>query len=120
MLLQHGAKRDAVDNSGRTALHHASYKCWDEASTNVVELIIEELIQTAKRRPDSLCAFIDKQDRKGKTALHGAAYRGQLKAVKTLLDCKADVKVKDLLGCTPLLAAANAKDVDEVNHFNVV
>jgi len=116
VLLQYGAKRGSVDNDGRTALHYVAGKCIDE---KVVEPIIKELITTAKRRPDALAAFVDRQDRRGqKTALHRAAYHGQLKAVETLLDCKADVKVKDRHGCTPLLAAANAKDVDEVGSLN--
>ena len=119
VLLQYGAKRGAVDNDGRTALHYVCYKCNDDASAKIVECVIKELITTAKRRPDALAAFVNRQDNKGKTALHRAAYHGQVKAVKTLLSCDADVRVKDKQGCTPLLAAANAKDVDEVNN-NVI
>jgi len=117
VLLQYGAKRSAVDRDGRTALHYVLYKCSDEEAAKTVEYIIKELITTAKRRPDALSAFINRQDNKGKMALHRAAYHGQLQAVQTLLSCKADVRVKDKQGCTPLLAAANAKDVDEVNYL---
>lgn len=117
VLLQYGAKRGAVDKDGRTALHYVSYKCNDEEAAKTVEYIIKELITTAKRRAETLDVFVDRQDKKGKTALHRAAYHGQLKAVQTLLSCKADVRVKDKQGRTPLLAAANAKDVDEVNGF---
>jgi len=115
VLLQYGAKRNAVDKDGRTALHYVAYKCSDEESAKTVERIIRELITTAKRRSDALSAFVNRTDMKGKTALHRAAYHGQLQAVQTLLDCQADVRVKDRQGCTPLLAAANAKEVDEVN-----
>jgi len=117
VLLQYGTKRGAVDKDGRTALHYVSYKCSDEEAENIVELIIKELITTAGGRPDTLSEFVDRQDNKGKTALHRAAYRGQFRAVQTLLDCKADVRVKDEHGCTPLLAAATAKNVDEVGNF---
>jgi len=81
----------------------------------VVELIVKELVTTSTRRPDRLSAFVDRQDNKGKTALHRAAYHGQLRAVQALINCHADVSVKDHRGCTPLIAAANAKDVDEVS-----
>jgi len=117
VLLQYGARRDAVDKDGRTALHYVAYKCSDDEATKTVERIIRELITTAKRRPDALSAFVNRTDMKGKTALHRAAYHGQLQAVQTLLGCHADVRAKDRLGCTPLLAAANAKDVDEVTYM---
>lgn len=115
VLLQHGAKRGAVDRDGRTALHYASFKCSDEEAERRAEFIVTELITTAKRSPDIISAFVDRPDNKGKTALHRASYHGQLRAVQTLLKCKADVKVKDNHGRTPLLAAASAKDVDEVS-----
>ena len=79
-----------------------------------MELIIRELTKAAKGRPDTRKAFVDRQDNKGKTALHRAAYHGELRAVQALLNCRAEVKVKDQQGCTALLAAANARDVDEV------
>ena len=115
----YGARRGVIDKDGRTALHYASHRSGgggDEDSANVVESLIKELITTSTRRgPDALSAFVDRQDGKGKTALHRAAYHGQLRAVQTLIGCNADVRVKDKLGCTALLAAADAKDVDEVN-----
>jgi len=93
---------------GRTALHYVSYKCNDENEAKIVESIVKELITTAKRSPDTINAFVNKQDKKEKTALHRAAYHGQLRAVQALLNCKANVTVRDKQGCTALLAAASA------------
>jgi len=112
--LQHGAKRSAVDKDGRTALHYVAYKCADEAA-KVVELIVKELVTTARRRPEAVDAFINRKDNKGKTAVHLAAHHGQLTAVRALLNRQADVGVRDRHGCTPLHAAASAKNVDEVS-----
>jgi len=115
VLLESGAKRGAVDKDRRTALHYVAFKCADDAATKVVDLIVKELVTTARRRPEAVAAFVNRQDSKGKTALHLAAHHGQLTAVRSLINCNADVSVRDKLGCTPLHAAASAKDVDEVS-----
>lgn len=113
MLLQHGAKRAVVDRFGRTALHYVL--CSDEEQKEQVRLIVKELVTTSKRSPNALSAFVDRRDNKGKTALHRAAHHGQLSAVQTLLHCQASVMITDQQGSTPLIAAASAKDVDEVS-----
>ena len=120
MLLQNGARRGAVDKTGRTALHYvALYKCSDEEAAKTVELLVDELITTARRRPDAVGALVNRQDVKGKTATHLAAQHGQLTAVRALLGRGADVSVRDRHGCTPLHAAANAKVTDEVSVSSV-
>ena len=118
MLLQNGARRGATDRSGRTALHYvALYRCVDEDAAKLVELIVGELVATARRRPDAAVgAFVNRQDVKGKTALQLAAHHGQLTAVRALIGRGADVGVADKHGCTPLHAAANAKVTDEVSE----
>ncbi|KAK3332873.1 hypothetical protein B0T19DRAFT_457863, partial [Cercophora scortea] len=81
--------------SGRTPLHLAALNGKTE--------LIAELAGRPKFRD-----LVNIPDATGQTALHLAAFRGHLGTVKRLLDCKADITIRDNLGKT---AADRATDM---------
>lgn len=117
LLAQNGAKCDAVDHVGCTALAQA---------LNRPELLRAHLEVGAD--PDAVCqgrsALMDATDRgltepvrvllaagadpnlrdgKGRTALHRACLRHQVEVVTALIEHKADLNAQDLWGRTPLM-----------------
>jgi ankyrin repeat protein len=75
-LVSSGANVDALDNSGRTALHHICRRCGDE--TEVATDITKALLD-AHAQPDI-------PDRDGMKPLHYAVYQNAPKIVRLLLD----------------------------------
>ena len=62
-------------------------------------------------RPD------DHRDADRWTALHHASCTGHTDIVRELVECRADVKAKDLKDCTPLHLAAQYDHVQVVEHL---
>jgi ankyrin repeat protein len=92
LLLEKGAKIEAKDSEGRTALFIAA----NRGNTDVVKLLLEK------------GANIDvKNTVTGETALHMAAVRGNVEIVMLLLEKGgANIEAKDIWGNTPLIRAA--------------
>ena len=92
VLLDHGAKVDAVDNLGRTPLHNVSRGKYDsnEAGISVAQLLL--------RRGGN----VNRQSKYQRTPLHFASYNGKLDIAQVLLDHGAKVGAVDALGRTPL------------------
>jgi len=80
----------AVGNTGRTALHDASW--WGHAK------VAKKLLGAG--------ANVNAADSSGSTPLHDASRRGHAKVAKTLLDAGANVNAADNYGNTPLSSAS--------------
>lgn len=91
-LLEAGADAAAVDEEGKTPLHHA-------AAFGSVE--ITELLLKAK-------ADVDRSSKTGLTAFHTAASANNGKVITVLADAKGDINAGDEDGNTPLHAALMA------------
>jgi uncharacterized protein len=76
VLLAHGAHPDAVDDSGRTALHLACEKGQEQ----IVRLLLQKGAQ------------LDLKDDSGMTALHLAATSGSEGTILALLEQSADIR----------------------------
>jgi hypothetical protein len=93
ILLGHGAKVDAQDDEGVTALYHAV----EFGKTNLVRFLLENGADPGIR--------MARGSLKGRTPLHVAAGKGSVEIVKALLEFKAPANVVDREGATPLLLA---------------
>ena len=94
LLLDHGAKVGAVDDSGETAFHDVCQGECDseEASINVVRLLLQR----------GHGVDVDARQKDLRTPLHIASYNGKPEIVRLLLDNGAKVDAVDDLGNTPL------------------
>lgn len=97
LLLQAGAKVDAVDHNGMTLL--AGYGFFDP---NVTRILLEA------------GAKVNATDGKGETALMKASGYGFKQAVKVLIEHQADVNLKDVTGRTALMHAAAGRFSDAI------
>lgn len=97
LLLQAGAKVDAVDHNGMTLL--AGYGFFDP---NVERVLLES------------GANVNATDSKGETALMKASAFGFKQAVKILIEHHADVNLKDSEGRTALMHAAAGRFSDAI------
>jgi ankyrin repeat protein len=93
ILLGHGARVDARDDDGVTALYHAV----EFGKTNLVRFLLEKGADPAIR--------MARGSLKGRTPLHDAAARGRKEIVEALLTFKAPADAVDSQGATPLLLA---------------
>ena len=89
-LIKEGKNVNAVDDDGKTALHHVAYIGY----TDVVTLLMDN------------GATVNVVDSKDKTPLHLAAEKGHTEVVKSLLDNGARTNISDGLDMTPLKLAA--------------
>ena len=106
LIEEQGAKVDARDDDGETALHAAAEK----ARIDFVKYLVKK------------GADVNAKDDDGETPLHAAAdeddretdatRKDRVKVVKFLLDKGADVAAKDRDGETPAHVAADAKKAD--------
>jgi truncated hemoglobin YjbI len=101
LLLQFGADTNAADRFGHTPLYSVSNECAAVSGGEVVRLLAQA------------GANVDIQDKvKRCAALHMAARRGNVGVAAALLDCGANIEVRDSLGETPLRRAVNCSKVE--------
>jgi hypothetical protein len=93
LLLAHGARVDAKDDDGITAL----YLAVESGKTGLVRLLLEKGADPGVQMARGM--------EKGRTPLHVAAGKGNVEIVKALLEFKAPANVVDHEGATPLLLA---------------
>lgn len=98
-LLARGAKVDAEDRLGKSALHYAAG--WPE-SPEITKLLLQH-----GANPNA-------QDHAGWTPLHNSSYAGHVAAVKLLLEKGAKVNAEDYYGLTPMMQARAAGRDDVV------
>jgi ankyrin repeat protein len=99
VLLQHGAKVNAVDGMGRTALMWAATR----GNIEAMEILLAH------------AADVDAADKRGTTALMLAI--GKAAAVDVLLASGASTKERDARGFTPLMSAAWTGRVDAAERL---
>jgi ankyrin repeat protein len=97
LLLQSGAKADALDHRGATLLVSTGY-----FDPNVATILLEG------------GADVNARDREGATALMRASGYGLKQCVKILIDHHADVNLKDNRGRTALMHAAGGRRSDAI------
>ncbi len=125
LLLEAGAKPNAVDRSGSTPLHVAAW----EGKPRTVQVLLQAGArpQAAAGRSTPLHkaawsgnaevvklliqagADPNARDADGQTPLHKAAFRGHAQVVEALLGAKADPTLKDATGMTPRDLALDQK-----------
>ena len=98
-LIAMGADVEEVDEEGQTPLMAAA----SFGQAGAIRLLVK-----------SGHARVNRGDGVGDTALHEASRAGEIDAVLALLDCDADVHVRNKLGCTPLHIASHAGHGDIV------
>lgn len=91
-LLNHGAKVNAVDAGGRTALHAAAGA--SEENVAVIQFLLDSGAQ------------VDARARNGATPLQSAAAAGNKNVVQRLLDRGAEVDARDSRGVTAMQTVA--------------
>ena len=99
LLLDHGAKVDAVDDQGDTPLHDVSYGKNDseEAGISVARLLLKH------------GADVNARSKGQRTPLHRASYHGKLEVAQLLLDHGARVDTEDDDSFTPLHCVSLAR-----------
>merc|ERR1712098_796590 len=103
-LIEKGAKMEAQDVNGYTALHYAA-----KAGKGPP---CKELIEKG--------ANVNAQTKRGTTPLMHAAYRAHAEVVKILLDGGANSKIKDHLGDTALMRAReNCREIIKAHEANI-
>lgn len=103
LLLQLGANPNATDRAGHTPLYCVGNECYEESGGDIVRALVQ-----AGADVDTPC------DLKHCTALHMAARRGNILVAGALLDCKANIEVRDKSGDTPLRRAVNCGKAEMV------
>lgn len=130
LLVEHGADVNIQGNSGRTALHHASFRGRDKNVKLLLEHGADVNIQDSSGRTALMDSFengwgkaklmleysvnVNIQDKYGQTALMSACYRGHTETVKLLLEYGADVNMKDESGWTALTYALIKEDRNKI------
>jgi ankyrin repeat protein len=97
-LIARGADINVVDNQEMNALHYASWSV--KVNTEVIDLLISEGVD------------VNAQTLDGKTALLYACKESQIKNVKRLIDCRANVNLADNNGMNALHYASWSVNVN--------
>ncbi|KAJ3336004.1 hypothetical protein HDU93_003879 [Gonapodya sp. JEL0774] len=107
ILLEFGAKVDARDQWGRTALIHAA----QGGHADVIRALLglDAPKSPGPARPTASCS---KRDNEGRTALHEAALCGSLPSIHALLAAGAKLHRRDMSGYTPLDLAESVGKVE--------
>eukprot|EP00927_Polykrikos_kofoidii_P033161 TRINITY_DN28068_c0_g1_i2.p1 TRINITY_DN28068_c0_g1~~TRINITY_DN28068_c0_g1_i2.p1 ORF type:complete len:1273 (+),score=350.36 TRINITY_DN28068_c0_g1_i2:78-3896(+) len=102
LLAQPEVEVNAMDDTQKTAMHHASKRARKrrENSNDTIQAEVVQLLITAK-------SFLEARDHNGCTALIFAVGNGDMAVMQTLLESQANVNVKDFDGHTPLDYATN-------------
>jgi ankyrin repeat protein len=87
MLLHLGAKPDITDAGGHTPLYCLANECKPRGGGDVVRALVQASANVDARDLVKHC-----------TALHMAARRGNVEVAEALLDCGANIQMKDSLG----------------------
>jgi truncated hemoglobin YjbI len=98
LLLSLGADPNALDGGGHTPLYSAGNECAVEGGGKVVRALVRGGADVNACEGVKRC-----------TALHMAARRGHAEVAAALLDCGADLEVRDSHGETPLRRAVNCE-----------
>jgi len=88
---------NAIDDTLKTALHHAAKKA---RSQDGVQVQIVQLLIDAK-------AHVEARDHNGCTALMFASVNGELSVVQALVETRANINIRDFEGHTPLAYASH-------------
>ncbi len=96
LLLRLGADPNAADGGEHTPLYSVGNECKASGGGDVVRALVRGGAKVDARDGVKHC-----------TALHMAARRGNVEVAEALLDCGADIEVRDSLGETPLRRAVN-------------
>ncbi|KAL8928824.1 MAG: hypothetical protein Q9208_001602 [Pyrenodesmia sp. 3 TL-2023] len=112
MLIKKGSKVNKPNGAGTTPLRMAASSCKGKIGNNDFELLRYLLESGANVNKTS--------GEDGSSALHLAAIQGCMQAVRLLLSHKADPKVKDKQGRTPLEAAIANKSKMSDETFAVI
>jgi len=99
LLTQPGVDVNALDDTQKSALHHASKRIRNETDEAAQAEIVELLVAAG--------AYVEARDHNGCTALMFAVANGDDAATRTLLEAQANINVKDYEGHTPLDYAVN-------------
>ena len=102
-LLRLGANANAQDRFGHTALYAAANSIEPRVDSEIVRALIGGGADVNKRDHVKRCA-----------ALHMAARRGNVKVAHALLDCGADIEIRDIAGDTSLRRAVNCSKLEVV------
>lgn len=88
MLVEHGAIDGLVESKDSDVLElfRAAYSYAHEDVRNILA-----------RRPE----IVDSKDKEGRTAIHEACTNGDTKTVRVLIECAADLTIRDKHGQTP-------------------
>ena len=102
LLLEHGADVETTDGAGETPLLWAA----SHGGKGVARLLLEKGVDVEA-----------KDDYSGQTPLLRAAGAWNEESLRVLLDYGASIRVRDRYGCTPLLAAVSAVEVEPAWHW---
>ncbi|KAH7631036.1 ankyrin repeat-containing domain protein [Sordaria sp. MPI-SDFR-AT-0083] len=116
LLCELGAKLDAVDIFGRSALHYAASSHGSASSppSSSGKSSEDEKVETVK----ILCshgANLNLPDETGHMPLHQAVHNVHLAAARQLLDCGADINAATKSGRTPLYLAIAKRSTEIVS-----
>lgn len=131
-LLSKGAKVDVQDSEDAGPLHlavksgnleiiekliqmGAKICCYDKLKRNLLHYAcLQDKVEILKRVQELESFDVNGVDEKGLAPLHLASAQGHLNIVKELLNCGAEVKVKNLECLTPLALACSKGHIDIV------
>jgi ankyrin repeat protein len=116
LLLNHGAKVDAVDNEGDTplykvSLHKVPYEEYGSEETKGSISVAQLLLESG--------GDVDAQSKTQLTPLHVASYNGRFRIAQLLLEYGAEVDAIDDTGETPLHDIAQGKYDSEEAGVNI-
>lgn len=98
LLLRLGSDPNVETSGGHTPLYCAANECGVNGGGDIVRALVRAGAHVDARSDSKKC-----------TALHMAARRGHTEIAQALLECGADINVRDRAGDTPLRRAKNCR-----------